>query len=116
MLVGIDTEASQGVQVELQDVRWGGLHDHLELIIVLEPVGVFAVAAVGGAAGGFHIGHVPRFGAKNPEKGGGIEGAGPLFGVIGLLDDASLLGPVSLQGEDKVLKGQRMILLLREEL
>ena len=39
-----------------------------------------------------------------PQKGGRVEGAGSFFGIIGLLDDAPLIGPVALQGEDKVLK------------
>ena len=55
-------------------------------------------------------------GAKDPQEGGGVEGAGPLFGVIGLLDDAPLSGPVSLQGKNEILKGQRKILLYLGEL
>ena len=82
-----------------------GLHDDLVLVVVLEPVRVFAVAAVRGSPGGLHIGHVPGFRSQGPQKGGRVEGAGAHLDVVGLLDDASLGGPVPFEGKDQFLKG-----------
>ncbi len=97
-------KALQRIEVEVEDVQRRRLHDHLELVVMLQPVGVLAVAAVGRAAGRLHVGDVPRLGAEDAQEGGGIEGAGPLLGIIGLLDHAPLLGPVALQGENQILK------------
>jgi hypothetical protein len=105
VLFRIDAEAAQRVEIELEDVLRRGLHDHLELVVVLQAIGILAVAAVGGAAGGFDVGDVPGLGAEHPQEGGGVEGAGPLLHVVGLLDDAALFGPIVLQGKDQVLKG-----------
>jgi hypothetical protein len=83
---------------------------------VLEAVGVLAVTAIGGTPGWLHIGDIPRFGTKDPEERGRVEGSGPLFGIIGLLDNASLLRPVPLQGKNEILKSQRLVLLSLGEL
>jgi hypothetical protein len=69
---------------------WRGLEDHLELVIVLQAVGIFAVATVGRTPGRLDVGDVPGFRPENAQKGGGIEGAGAFFQVVGLLDDAPL--------------------------
>ncbi len=105
VLQRIDAEALEGVEVELLDVERRRLHDDLVLVVVLEPVRIFAVAAVRGSPGGFHIGHIPGFGSQGPEKGGRVEGAGAHLEVVGLLDDASLGGPVPFEGKDQFLKG-----------
>ena len=71
---------------------------------MLEPVGIFTIAPVSGASGWLDVRHVPRFRPENTEKSSGIERAGTLFRIIGLLDDAALFCPLALQGEDKNLK------------
>ena len=73
-----------------------GLQDHLELVVMLHAVGVLAVAAVGRPAGRLNIGGAPRFGPEDPQKSGGMEGAGADLGIIGLVDDAALRSPVVL--------------------
>src|SRR3974390_1669830 len=105
-MVGVDPERPEGVEVEVEDVQGRRLHDYLELVIMLEAVGILAIAAVGGTARRLHVGHVPRLGAEDAEKRSRVEGAGPLFAVVRLLNYAPLFGPVPLQGEDQILKGQ----------
>ena len=55
----IDADRGQRFQIELLKVRRRRLQDHLELVIVLQPVGVFAVAAVLRPPRRLHIGRVP---------------------------------------------------------
>jgi len=105
MLQGIDAEALQGVQVDLLDVLRRRFHDHLVLVVVLQPVGVFSVAAVGGTPRGLDVGHVPRFRAQRTQKGGRIEGAGPDLDVVGLLNHAALFRPVVVERKNQFLKG-----------
>src|SRR5690606_22099544 len=102
---GVHADAAQRFQVELLDVRRVRLEHYLELVIVLQTVGVLAVAAIGGPAGRLHIGGVPGFRTDGAQEGGGVEGAGAHFHIVGLQDHAALFGPELLQGQDQVLEG-----------
>ena len=102
---GVDPEALEGVEIELLDVQRRRLQEDLILIVVLQAVGVFAVATVRGPPGRFHIGNLPGFRSQGPQKGGRVEGSGAHLDVVGLLDHASLRGPVPFEGEDQFLKG-----------
>ena len=42
------------------------LEDYLELVVVLQAIGVFTVTTVGRTPGWFYIGNLPRFRAQNP--------------------------------------------------
>ena len=88
---------AEALQVEILEVRRRRLHDHLELVVVLQPVGVLAVAAILGPARGLHVGGVPGLGAERAQGGGRMEGAGAHLHVVGLQDDAALLAPELLQ-------------------
>ena len=101
----IDAQALERSEVELLEASRRRLHDDLELVVVLQAVGVLAVAAIGGAARGLHVGRVPGLGPDGAQEGGGMEGAGTDLHVQGLEDHAALFGPVLLQGEDQALEG-----------
>jgi hypothetical protein len=94
----IDPKAVQTIQVDVLDREGGGLHDNLILIVVLQAVGVLTIAAVSWTARWLYICAIPGFGPEDPQEGGGVEGPGPHFSVIRLLDDAPLLIPKTLQG------------------
>jgi hypothetical protein len=98
VLQGVDPEALERIQVELLDVHGRGLHDDLVLVVMLEPVGVLPVTAVGWPPGGLYVGHIPGLGAQGAQKGRRVEGAGADLEVIGLLEDATLVGPVLVEG------------------
>ena len=100
----VDADAAEALQVEVLEVRRRRLHDHLELVVVLQPVGVLAVAAVLGPARGLHVGRVPGLGAERAQGGGRVEGAGAHLHVVGLQDHAALLAPELLQRQDQVLE------------
>jgi predicted Na+-dependent transporter len=85
-----------------------GLEHHLVLVVVLQAVGVLAVAAVLGAAAGLHVGGLPGLGAEGAQEGGGVAGAGADFHVVGLQQRAALGVPVGLQREDDLLEGKTL--------
>ncbi len=103
--LGVEADLGERLQVELLDVVGRRLQDHLELVIVLQPVGVLAVAAVAWAARGLHIGGVPGLGAERAQRRGGVEGAGAHLHVVGLQDHAALVGPELLERQDEALEG-----------
>ena len=81
---------------------------HLELVVVLQPERVVAVAAVGRAARGLHVGGAPGLRSDRAQEGRGMEGAGADLHVVGLQDHAAALRPVALQREDEVLESLRL--------
>ncbi len=107
MQAGVDADGAQGVEIQLLQVVGVRLQDDLILVIVLQPVGIFAVSAVAGAARRLDVGGLPRLLAQRPQHGGGVQGAGADLDVIGLQDGAALLAPIVVQGQDQVLKRER---------
>ena len=93
----IDADRGERLQVQVLKVRRRRLHDHLELVVVLQPVGIFAVAAVLGPARGLHIGRIPGLRPERAQRRRGMEGAGAHLHVVGLQDHAALLRPEPLQ-------------------
>jgi hypothetical protein len=80
---GIDADQLEALEVELLQVGRARLEDHLVLVIVLQPVGVLAVAAVGRPAARLDEGGVPRLGAERAQRGRGVEGARAHAHVVG---------------------------------
>src|SRR5690606_30363538 len=70
----------------------------------LQPVGILAVAAVGGAAAGLDEGGIPWLGPERAQRGGGVERARAHTHVVGLQDQAALRAPVIVEREDHVLE------------
>src|SRR5271157_4963491 len=90
-----------------------------------QPVGVLAVSAISGTARGLHIAHTIRLRPKHAQEGFRRHGSRADLDVIGLLQDATVLRPESLQAKDESLEGQRdlrgsqmvqMVFLLRTRL
>ena len=96
----------QRLQVEFLDVQRRRLQHHLVLVVVLQAVRVLAIAAVLRAARGLHVGGIPRLRADRTQEGGGVEGAGTDFDVVGLQERAALLVPKLLQTQDDFLEGR----------
>jgi hypothetical protein len=108
MFGGIDSECAEGVEIEVLNVHRGRLHHDLELVVMLETVGVFAIPAVGRPAGRFNISDFPGLRAEDAKKRGGIESACPLLYVVRLLDHAPLACPVALERKNQILKSQSL--------
>ena len=66
--------------------------------------GVVAIAAIGGTAAGFGVGHGPGLRPDCPQYRVGAHGAGTLLGVVGLQDQAAALSPEFVQGRGDVLE------------
>src|SRR6185437_924879 len=57
---GVDAERREAAEIERLAVGGGRLQDDLELVVMLQPVGVLAIAPVGRPARGLDIGGLPR--------------------------------------------------------
>ena len=106
VLLQIEAQGFERAQIQLQDVVGRRLQNNLELVVVLQAVGVLAIAAVLRAAAGLHIGCLPGLGADGAQKGRGVRGTGADFHVIGLEQCTALFGPVGLQFQNDLLEGQ----------
>src|SRR6185503_4439672 len=93
-------------EIELLEVFGAGLKHDLVLVIMTEPVRVFAVAPVGRAPARLDVSGFPRIGSKRAKHGGRVESPGSHLHVIGLEDDAPLRAPVMMEREDQVLEAQ----------
>ena len=100
----VQPERAVAAQQQFLRVLRAGLHDDLILVVVLHPVGVLAIAAVGRAAAGLHIGGAPGLRPQGAQRGGGMERAGTHFHVVRLEQDAALAAPVLLQAQDQRLE------------
>ena len=75
---------------------------------MLQPVRVFAVAAVGGTAAGLDVGGVPRLGAERAQERRRVEGAGADLQIERLDEDAALPRPVGVEALDQFLEGRSL--------
>jgi hypothetical protein len=106
---GVDADRGERFEIELLQVLRRRLHDHLELVIVLQAIGVLAVAPILGTARGLHIGRLPGFRAERAQGRGGMKSAGADFHVVRLQDHAALLGPITLKDQNQGLERFRGI-------
>ena len=105
----IDADRGERIEIKLLKVLRRGLQDHLILVIVLEPVGVLAVASVLRPAGGLDVSRLPGPGSERAQRRRRMERAGADLHVIGLQHDAALPRPEGLQGQNEALKRPRRV-------
>ena len=108
----IDAERREAAEIEILAVGRRRLQDDLKLVIMLQPVRVFAIAAVGRAARWLDIGGAPRFRPERAQGGRRVERAGADFDIVGLQDHAALLRPKTLQIQNQGLKARPAAQLL----
>jgi len=72
--------------------------------VLVKAVGVFAIAAICGAAAGLNVGDTVGLRAEDPPLCFRTHGPGTDFDVVRLLDDAAAVGPVALKFEDGLLE------------
>ncbi len=107
MLGEVNADRGQRFEIDLLNIGGRRLEYDLELRVLVEPVGVLSVAAIGGASGGLRVRDVDRLRTEHAQEGVGRHGAGAHLNVIGLLKDASAFRPEGLQPEQQLLKGER---------
>src|SRR5262249_10872146 len=116
VLLEVETEGGERSEIQLKNVRRRGLEHHLKLMMLMEPVWIFAVATILRPARRLHVGCPPRFGAERAQEGRGVRGACPDFNIVGLQQGATLLAPVILERGNHLLKGQHSAKEAREGL
>ena len=102
----IDADRAVAVEQQRLAVRRRRLQQHLVLVVVLQPVRVFAVAAVGRAPARLHVGGLPGPRTEGAKAGMGRERAGADLDVVRLQDGAALARPELVQPEDQRLEAQ----------
>jgi hypothetical protein len=104
VIIGVDAETLQAVYINVLNVPGGGFHDDLELVVMLQTVGVFPVAPVRRPPGRLDVRGVPGFRPEAAKERGGMELARPDLHIVGLLDDAAPVSPEFLKCEYEILK------------
>ena len=88
VLARVDAAGLEAFEVQLLHVVGRRLEDHLELVVLEQPVRVLAEAAVGGPPRRLHVGHVPMRRAEHAQKRLRVHGAGADLDVERLLQRA----------------------------
>ena len=71
---------------------------------MLGPIGVISIAAIRRTAAGLGVGHGPGLRPNGTKHGMRTHRARPFFRVVGLQQQAALVGPEAVQRADDVLK------------
>ena len=100
----VHADRRQRFEIKLLDIRRRRLQDHLELGVMLQPVGIFTIAAVLWSPRRLHIGGVPGFRTKCAKRRGRVKCARAHFHVVGLQENAAVIGPITLQRQDQSLE------------
>ena len=101
----VDTQRAKAAQIQVNNVDGRGLEHNLILVMLMQAVGVFAVAGVLRTTGRLHVSGTPRFGTEGTQERGRVRGASPDFDVNRLQQGAALFVPILLQTQDHFLKG-----------
>ena len=96
--------ASNAFEIQILNIRRGGLQNHLQLMVFVQAIGILAVAPVGRPAAGLHVGDAIGLRTQHAQEGLRVHGARAHLHVIRLLQDAIAPGPKSLQLQDQLLK------------
>src|ERR1700738_4778053 len=81
--------------------------------MLVEPIGIFSIATVGGPTTGLHVSDAIGTGAEYAEKRFRMHGARADFHVVGLLEGAALLHPELGELHNQVLKVEPLRPLLK---
>ena len=85
----IDAARFEALEIQLLHVVRRRLQDDLELLVLEQPVGVLAEAAVGRTTGRLDVGDVPVLRAEHPQEGLGVHRPGAHLDVERLLQEAA---------------------------
>ena len=100
----INANGFETAQIELLQIRRAGFDEHLILVIMLQAVWIFSIAAIGWTARWLHIGRSPGLRTQSPQRGGRVKRASTHLHIIGLQNGAALLGPVGLKAQNNLLE------------
>ena len=90
----VDSDGGEAFQIKVLNVRGRWLKYYLKLRVLVEAVGIFAVAAVGGTAARLGVDDAIRLRPEHAQKSFGMHGAGADFDVIRLLQNTIAVRPI----------------------
>jgi hypothetical protein len=99
----IDAARLETLQVEILHVVGRGLENHLELVVLEEPVRVLPKPPVGGPPRRLDVRDVPGLRAEHAQECLRMHRAGAELDVQRLLDQTPLRGPVVRQFQNQIL-------------
>ena len=100
----VEAQYFQTLQIQFLDIVRARFADDLELMMLIQPVRIIAITAIGRTAGRFDVCDVPWFRSQRTQERRRIHCTCPFFYIIRFLDDAALGGPKFLQSEAHFLK------------
>ena len=101
----INADRLQRAQIEfLNVIRWR-LQNHLKLRVLVQAIGILAVATICRSSGRLQICRPVRLWPKHAEKCFGGHGTGADLDVVRLLEHAPIIAPEGLKLEDEFLEG-----------
>jgi len=109
VLAQVDANGAQRCEVEVLHIGRRRLEDDLILHVLEEAIGILTVAAIGGAARGLNVSDAIGLGAEHAKECLGSHGASADFNIVGLLQNATVIGPKTLQTKNEFLKRQRIL-------
>src|SRR5207253_9248368 len=89
----LDADGASALEIKILNIGRRRLKYYLKLQVLVQPVGILAVAAVRRTTAGLHIGHPIGLGTKDTEKCLRVHSACADLDVIGLLKNAIAVGP-----------------------
>ena len=110
----IDADRRQRAEIEFLQVGRVRLQDHLVLVVMLQPVRIFAIAAVLRPPRRLHVGGVPAQRPERPQRCRRVERSGADFHVVRLQDQAAIVRPVVVQRQDQPLEGAGRLHMRRQ--
>ncbi len=108
----LDADGTKALEIQILYVCRRGLEYYLKLQMLVEAIGIFSVAAVGGPTTWLHIGHAIWVRPEDAEECFRVHGAGTHLDIVGLLKNAILIGPKFLKLKNQILKYWPLALFL----
>jgi len=68
VLAEVDADGFEAAEILIDDVGRRGLQDNLQLLVLVEAIGIFAVASIGGTAAWLYVGDAVRLGPSTRRK------------------------------------------------
>jgi hypothetical protein len=109
----MDADGPKALQINILDVDGRRFEDDLKLRVLVEAVGILAIAAVGGPTAGLHIANAVSVRPEDAEKRFRMHSARANFHIVRLLQDATLLHPKMGELEYQILKRQTLFALFK---
>ena len=104
VLFRVNPQLGQTLQVQRLNIVRSGLQHDLILIVVLHTIRILPISSIRRTPTWLGIGGPPGLRAQRPEERGWMKRAGAHLQIIGLMDNAALVGPVMMQREDEILE------------